>query len=179
MIQWAVVYGFQWERQEEAGKMRLDQLESADCSVLWTVFLRESAREKKGKGGGSSTIWAECIIKHLPPTCEWLQLSSEREGGSEQVDALAGREGGSVWSRSNLPADGWRGERWRADRYYARQAPGTSAPTSTGSDADEQVASLTWQSSHSTPPPSHDPSSLEALQILCIFLCSVQRYLLW
>lgn len=27
------------ERQEEAGKMRLDQLESADCSVLWTVFL--------------------------------------------------------------------------------------------------------------------------------------------
>lgn len=108
----------------------------------------------------------------------WMVTAFQREWGREWASRRVSWEGGwervCVWSRSNLPADGWRGERWRADRYYARQAPGTSAPTSTGSDADEQVALLTWQSSHSTPPPSHDPSSLEALQILCIF-CVLYR----
>lgn len=43
------------ERQEEAGKTRLDQLESADCSMLWSVSLAEArvgeseSREGRGK----------------------------------------------------------------------------------------------------------------------------------
>ncbi len=46
-------YRGQWckdfcERQEEAGKTRLDQLESADCSMLWTVSLAEE-RGREGE----------------------------------------------------------------------------------------------------------------------------------
>ncbi len=103
----------------------------------------------------------------------WMVTAFQWEGGREWTSGCVSWEGESecvcVWSQSNLPADGWRGERWRADRYYARQAPGTSAPFSIGSDEDKQVASLTWQSSHRSSPPSHGPSSLAALQLLCIF----------